>query len=712
MPGVRPRDAGRAGARRAGAGRPGPVPRAVALALSLPDRLPVLLLALGVAALVAVLLGQFRPVVVLPLAALLAAATWRLVPRPPPATRAHVGSLVAVVALVAGWVVLGLRSVAEYVVVNRDPGFLTLQALWLTEHPAAPIPVGAAETAAAAAAGAGAGTEAFWLHDGLLHAQGNTVVPALLAVQGWAGGERAVLAGNLLLGAVGILAVFAAARRFAGPVWALVPATALALSLPYLELTRAAYTEPVTVAFLGGGLALAHGLWHPAAAGPAPGPARWALVGALTGATAAARIDGAVVVAGLALACVLLAASPLGAADRRGAVRGALAALGAGTAMVVLGMTDVLLLSPEYVRIHASQLTALLTATGVLVAAAVVVLLLPGPVLARARAGVHARRRVLGLASAAVTLLLGVVLASRPLWWEGRYTDAASGFGYAVSVLQEAAGQAVDPARSYDEQSLAWVGWYLGVPAVVLGFAGLALLAWRAVGRRDPAAVLLVAVVGAAAVFPLVRVSITPDQIWAVRRLVPATFPGLLVAGSCALAALASRWPPRAPGAAWRGARRAAAAVLGIGVAAFPLTTWGSVASHVELSGRATQAHAVCDALAERGVDRVVWTHSSPFRYLATLRVLCGVEVVEFVDPPTRAELAAVRAAWGGGPVAALSFDLDDYVWTVPPTTSVGGTASSTLSRTLTGPPTTLDTTWSEVWLGLVQDDGTVAPAG
>lgn len=683
-----------------------------------------LLLALGLAALAGVLLGQFRPWVVLPLAALLAAATWRLVPPPPKATRAHLGALAVAVALAVGWVALGLRSVAEYVVVNRDPGFLTLQALWLTRNPAAPIPVGSAEAAAAAAPGASAGTEAFWLHDGLLHAQGNKLVPALLAVQGWAGGERAVLAGNLLLGAVALLAVFAAARRFAGPVWALVPTAALALSLPYLEVTRAAYTEPVTVAFLAGGLALAHGLWH----GPGGGlavvravPARWALVGALNGATAAARIDGAVVVAGLALACVLLGVAPLGAADRRGAVRGALASLAAGTAMVVLGMGDVLLLSPEYVRIHASQLTALTAATGVLVLVAVVVLLLPGRALAAARTAVHARRRVLGLASAGVVLLLGLVLASRPLWWQGRSTDPATGFGYAVSVLQEAAGQAIDPARSYDEQSLAWVGWYLGVPAVVLGFAGLALLARRGVALRDPAAVLLVAVVGVAAVFPLVRVNITPDQVWAARRLVPATFPGLLIAASCALAALAGRWRSsrgaapwarRADEEPWRAARAVAAAGLGVGVAVFPLTTWGAVASHVELSGRATQAHAVCDALADLGVERVVWTHSSPFRYLATLRVLCGVEVVEFVEPPTRADLAAVRDAWGGGPVAALSFDADDYVWTVPPGASVGGTASSTLARTLTGPPTTVETTWSEVWLGLVQDDGTVAPAG
>jgi hypothetical protein len=35
---------------------------------------------------------------------------------------------------------------------------------------------------------------------------------------------------------------------------------------------------------------------------------------------------------------------------------------------------------------------------------------------------------------------------------------------------------------------------------------------------------------------------------------------------------------------------------------------------------------------------------------------------------------------------------------------------STTLGRTLTGPPTTVDRTWSEVWIGLLETDGTVAP--
>jgi hypothetical protein len=703
--------------------------------VAVPDVLPVVLLALGLSCSLAVLAGQLRPVVVLPATALLLVPALRWLPRRVP-VRGDLWSTVAALALVVAWAVAGVRRAAEYVVVNRDPGFLTLQALWLTHHPAAPVPVGAAEAAAAATAGGSAGTEAFWLQDGALLAQGNKMLPALLAVQGWVGGERAVLAGGVLIGAVALLAVLAAARRLVGPWWALVPVAALAASLPFLTFTRAAYTEPLTVAFGFGGLAVAQGAFRAGRAGRAAGVGPHVLAGALVGAVAAVRIDGAVVVVGLALGYLLAAATPLGRRDRRAAVRAALGAVGAGAAMVALGMVDVLRLSPEYVREHAGQLTALLSASALVVVVVVALLLLPPGALRPLRRAAHAHRRALGVAAAAGVVLLGVLLATRPWWWQGRYFEAGTGLAYAVETLQAAAGQPLDGTRTYDEQTLTWVTWYLGVPAVVLGFAGLAVLARRAVGRRDPAAAVVVAVLGVAAVFPLVRISITPDQIWAVRRLLPATLPGLLLAATVALAALAGRWPrgaPAVPGVErparhapasragrstpshpgpWGDARRVAAAGLALAVVAFPLTTWRPGASVVELSGRAAQAHAVCDALDDLGVDRVVWTHSSPFRYLATLRVLCDVEVVEFVAPPTTADLAAVRAAWGGGPVAALSFDATDYAWTVPPAESVGGTASTTLGRTLTGVPRTVDTTWSEVWVGLVQEDGTVAPAG
>jgi hypothetical protein len=666
---------------------------------SVPDRAPVLLAALAVACSLAVQVGQFRPWVVLPLAVVLVALSWRWVP-PAPTGRAEVWSAGVMLLLVAVWCVVGVRHAAEYVVVNRDPGFLTLRALWLVDHPSALIPVGGAAAVDAAVPAASAGTEAFWLQDGLLHAQGNTMLPGLLAVPGWIGGERAVLAGGVGIGAVSLLAVHAVTRRVAGPGWALVPTTALALSLPFLTFTRAAYTEPLTVVLLAAGLAVGY-------AGSSSGVPRTGtavLTGALVGATGAARIDGAVVVAGLAAGLLLAGAVVPPGTTRRRAARAGVAALAAATAMTVLGVVDVVRLSPEYAATHARELTALLGLTGVVVLIAGVVLLAPQPLLPDAWRRAAARHaRPLGAGAAGAVVLAGVVLATRPLWWGGRAIEDGSGASFAVQVLQQAAGQALDGTRSYDEQTVTWVAWYLGVPAVVLGVAGLALLAHLAVARRDAAATLLLAVVGVAAVFPLVRASITPDQIWAVRRLLPATFPGLLVAGGFALAVLAGRGAAR-----WR---RALAGALALAVVAFPLTTWRPGASVVELSGRATQAHAVCDALDDLGVERVVWTHSSPFRYLATLRVVCDVEVVELLEPPSTTDLAEIRRAWGDEPVAALSFDVTDYPWTAVPSTSVGGTASTTLGRTLVGVPRTVDTTWSEVWVGLVEPDGSVSPA-
>ncbi|WP_169166123.1 ArnT family glycosyltransferase [Cellulomonas taurus] len=666
--------------------------RVARVLVAVPDRAPVLLLALGLAGLLTVLAGVFTPWTVLPLAGMLGAGLWRWSPTAPPVTRAGLWSTVAVLLGCVAWVGWSARHLAEYVVVNRDPGFLTLQALWLVDHPAAPIPVGAAATAAVS--GAGAGTEAFFLQDGALHAQGNKMLPALLAMPGWVAGESGVRLGGLLIGVVALLAVFGTARRLAGPVVALVPTAALACCLPFLVSTRAAYTEPLTVAFLAGGLTVALAGWRDQGWRPA------VLTGLLIGGIATARIDGAVAVVGL-VGGVAVAGVAAGGAARGRAVLAVLAA----TAMTALGLVDVLRLSPEYLRMHQDQVSSLLTATAVVVVVGVLVLAVPAARLGSVRRWVLIRRRTLGGVAAAVVLLLAVVLASRPLWWQGRWTDADSGFGIAVQILQAADGQPLDPARSYDEQTVTWVVWYLGIAAVVLGFLGLALLLRRAVVDRDPGLLVVVAVIGVAAVFPLVRVSITPDQVWAARRLLPATFPGLLLGATAALDLLV-----RTPGRVARPIRRALAAGLALALVAVPVSTWRPGAYVSELSGRSTQAHAVCAQLSAHGVDRVVWTHSSPFRYLATLRVLCDVEVVEFVGAPDRGQLAAVLAAWGGGRVAVASFDPAVYTWTSEPIHPVGATTSTTLGRSLSGVPDTVDSVRSQVWLGTLRPDGTVTP--
>jgi hypothetical protein len=85
--------------------------------------------------------------------------------------------------------------------------------------------------------------------------------------------------------------------------------------------------------------------------------------------------------------------------------------------------------------------------------------------------------------------------------------------------------------------SLDWVFWYIGVPAVLLGTLGAALLARRCLRGQAPSWTLPLMVFGWIIVTVLYRPAIYPDQPWASRRLVPAVLPGLIL-----LAVWGSSW--------------------------------------------------------------------------------------------------------------------------------------------------------------------------
>ncbi|MEV7972709.1 hypothetical protein [Cellulomonas sp. NPDC089187] len=671
--------------------------------VAVPERAVLVLLALGLAGTTAAQFSAVRPQVVFPLAAVIVVVGWRSVPTPDRVDRRAVLAAVVLVLGVGAWIGWNWTSVAQYVVVNRDPGFLTLRALWLSEHPSALIPVGSAADAAAAVAGASAGTEAFWLDDGLLYAQGNTMLPTLLAVEGWFGGPALVMAGNLLIVAVALFGTYALARRLTGPWWALLPTAALGVCLPFVMFARAAYTEPLTLAFLTGGLAIAVGAWHRGAASRRGGEFPHVLAGAMVGAVAAARIDGAVAVSGFAVGTTLAVALFTG--PRSGIRRQVAGGIVAACAIGLVGWVDVARLSPDYLETHRSQLGALGLATVLLVAACLGMLMAPSSVWGR----LGGTRTTVARWACGGVALLALALVTRPWWYQAHRIDPDSGAALAVQVLQSSAGQVLDGTRSYDELSVAWAIWYLGAAAVVCGFVGWAVLAHRAFRRPDPGAAVAVVSLMVAGVFPLVLVNITPDQIWAVRRLLPATFPALLVGAAVTMHVIVE-WL-RARGVVWQASGRALVAAAAVAVIAVPVSTWPGVIGTVELSGRYDQARAVCGALDSAGVERIAWVHSSPFRYLATLRVMCDVEVVEFVQTPDRAQWTALADAWGDS-VAVASFDAADVPWASPQASAVGRTSSTTMERTLIGPPHGVDTVESEVWIGLLRADGMVDPLG
>lgn len=660
--------------------------RGARLLRELPDRLPVVLGCLAVPALGATLVGQFRPFVVLPLWVALVALTWRLVPAAPAGGRT--GPVVGLLTLVGGWSWWGVATAGQYVVVERDPGFLTLEAWWLTSHASSRIPVGPALPGAVA--GASAGTDGFTVHGGVLLPQGNSTLPALLATVGWAGGPAAVLWANVLVGVVAIVAVHAVARRLVGPWWSLLAAAGVAFALPMLAFTRSAYTEPLVLALTFGGMAVLIG------ARERPSAGAFALAGGLVGAAAAARIDGALVVAGaaLGLACVVLAAGE--PAERRRLARYAALALAVMGGIGALGLVDLVLLSPDYLAGLSSRLALLLAGTAALLV--VVATVLDSRLRDRVRAWLVRHRHALGTAGQVAVVLAFALLASRPLWLTAHGAAAGSPAAQGIAEVQAADLLPLDGTRTYDERTLTWLAWYLGWPTLVAAAVGAVLVVRRIAVRGDVAAAVLASMAVAGSALYLVAPAITPDQVWAVRRLLPVALPAAAVLAVVAVAAAAQRrrWFWRVP-----------AALVAAGMVAVPVSTWFPVAAHRELGGQLSLADGTCTALQRIGATRVVWVKSAPWKYLATLRVVCGVEVVEFTDNPSRDQLAQVARAWGGTPVllsedpTPLGFDPN----TVPFAPNVVVTQ---WQRRISGPPTTVLTRNDAVWAWSLAPDGTL----
>jgi hypothetical protein len=279
-----------------------------------------------------------------------------------------------------------------------------------------------------------------------------------------------------------------------------------------------------------------------------------------------------------------------------------------------------------------------------------------------------------------------------------------------IAALQRISHLPVDPRRLYAEDSLYWVIWYLGVPALLLGVAGLALLTRRCLRAlftwQDPTGVarawaLPLMIIGWGTVTVLWLPRTTPDQPWAGRQLVPVLLPGLIVAAIWACAVLAVR--ARARGAGIVAVATAIACFVAALAVPSAVTTFGIGARRVALP--APYPASTAPAFQRTGIGELVAIDNlcgaipggSPVllldqvaarRFTQVIRGMCGIPAgvmagasqaqVEAVigqisQTGHRAVLLATRPAeltpYGGAPrqVVDLTTIQDAHVLTQPP---------------------------------------------
>ena len=442
-----------------------------------------------------------------------------------------VAGTVAVAVAFAAW---QIAERTEQIIYLRDPSTYLEVGYWLAHHGSLPIPNSLAAFGGPHP-GLGFATSNYYPRGSGIVPQFMTGTPLVLAAAIWLGGIPAALVTTPLIGGCAVLS-FGGLAGLAGPRWAPAAAAILALSLPEQYTSRASFSEPLAQVLLFGGLSLlADSLvvrrtqnisdW------PSQDKVLAGLAGLALGLTILVRIDG--------LSDILPAVPFLGvmlAARRRQAIP-----FGVGLVIGVgYGLADGYLKSRPYLDLEAPSLRPL-----ALIVAAVILLTLAGVAVTLSRTARDQAKRLLATrvvrwlpaAAAIVTIAVFAGFAVRPLVQTVAGETDPTSIAY-VAELQKLAHLPVNGRRQYYEDSLYWVIWYLGVPAVLLGAFGLAALARRCTKAlltwKDPSGAARVwALPAMIAIWVIVTVlwrpAVAPDQPWASRRLVPFVLPGLIL---------------------------------------------------------------------------------------------------------------------------------------------------------------------------------------
>ena len=656
--------------------------------IGLPDRVPYVLCVMFV---VAGTLAAFRIMfwwLFVPALVLVLIFTWRFVPQSAGNSRRHsIGAIIATAGSTV-WFLVQIPFASQYMVATRDPGIYMIVGAEIAHSGASPIGVATATKLAQTVQGITAGLGPFGSANGIdVRLQGSNGVPALMAIGYWLGGVQGEILTNLVIGAVGLIALYALSRRLMGPYWALLPSGILGLSMPFIYFSRTSYTEMMATVLI-----IVAGTWTISAFN-SKRRSDFIIAGALVGASGLTRVDGALEFFGALLGMALVVIG-VGRIRSDGAMRwNALLFAAGGWVFLGIGIFDLLHNNARYISdLGASprQLWEASAAISVVIAIAAFT-----PLGTRS----FSYRRAPKFIGRGVVVVLAVLFAfwlSRP-WWLIDHHFKPGPYANAVAGLQAQDGLPIDGSRGYTEYALWWFAWYFGWVFLALAMVGLCAWMYWAVTRKNAAHVVILATAAVVALLYIESIKITPDQIWAFRRVLPAITPALVLA---AVFAIRWMWMSRRRWLHWGAIIAIVACVIGVFI------PWGRIMFIVEGGGQATEIENICTAVGDAPVVAFV-NEDAPANYAATIAAVCDKQVVS-IDKVANFNWKQLAAA-SHGKVAVVTWNSQLLNWVAAPSKPTTTSEITFWTRHLLEPPRTASISVRSAWVGDLRSDGRIS---
>jgi len=672
------------------------------------DKLPLALLA-GLAGFTAVaaflvLIGRFETVFVWtfgPLVAFLLgwlAYRQESVKRPGTKKAIVIFDTLAFIAIL-GWGACNFIFTSQHVLTNRDPATYAVTAAWLSEHNDFNQSISKELVSVKGVHSYSAG---FRQDDqtGQMYPQGQHALPAVLGAVGKIIGPVKMLHFNVFFGMMALLAVYCFARLFIRPLWAFTAMMVMAFSLPLMYFSRDVYTEPMLLAFTFGGLAaiftaqVTRSIWM------------WLIAGILFAATPLVRIDAYLALVGVTAFFACYVALATNHQERRKRMKELVVFLLPVVPLSLVAWLDLSLLSPAYYKsIENLFILEIVALIGVALAGIVLAILFDKkPTLLK-----RLNEKTINWRAGAVAgfiIIAGIFIMILPAGPKAIAPNVNS----VVTEIQQNSGTEII-SRSYTELASLWVSWYVGPIVWALGLGGLAVAAYKAMRDRKMVLLCVLFVILSTALVYFYRPSITPDQIWASRRMLPVIMPGLAIFAAYLVAEHAGKLLPK-----HRNMRLLSEGALVALIIATPLQVAAPFLREKVLDQQPAIA-GVCEALPDKSV--ILWLGMARLEAVQPTRAYCGAEAYGYHlgenDKPSKAtleEIAQKVRAEGKTPiVGSYSEQLEGLMskQNQEAMTQVVGVQYADIVSTLTSAPSQVKEKQRPISLGVIGKNGDIA---